>query len=125
MVRIIYLPKKAPYLNPNERKVNQRIKSNICVNRFYDHIVLFPEIDFSEANHLSKVYLPIDASTEVLSRSRCNHSVTSSRDVSKNRNPRSPHSLVHQNISCIFSKNVSDRSHHVSLQSCQMTYSYL
>ena len=35
---IIYLPKKAPYLNPNERKVNQRIKSNICANRFYDHI---------------------------------------------------------------------------------------
>jgi len=35
---IIYLPKKAPYLNPNERKVNQQIKSNICANRFYDHI---------------------------------------------------------------------------------------
>ena len=34
----IYLPKKAPYLNPNERKVNQQIKSNICANRFYDHI---------------------------------------------------------------------------------------
>jgi hypothetical protein len=29
---------KAPYLNPNERKVNQQIKSNICANRFYDHI---------------------------------------------------------------------------------------
>ena len=26
------------YLNPNERKVNQQIKSNICANRFYDHI---------------------------------------------------------------------------------------
>ena len=25
-------------LNPNERKVNQQIKSNICANRFYDHI---------------------------------------------------------------------------------------
>jgi hypothetical protein len=35
---IIYLPKKAPYLNPNERKVNQQIKSNICANRFYDYI---------------------------------------------------------------------------------------
>ncbi|HET9807992.1 MAG TPA: transposase, partial [Nitrososphaeraceae archaeon] len=29
---VIHLPKKrAPYLNPNERKVNQRIKSDICV----------------------------------------------------------------------------------------------
>ena len=37
-LNIIYLPKKAPYLNPNERKVNQRIKSNICANRFYEHI---------------------------------------------------------------------------------------
>ncbi|MFY9797456.1 MAG: hypothetical protein WAJ93_17355, partial [Candidatus Nitrosopolaris sp.] len=36
-LNIIYLPKKAPYLNPNERKVNQQIKSNICANRFYDH----------------------------------------------------------------------------------------
>ena len=35
---IIYLPKKAPYLNPNERKVNQQIKSNVCANRFYDRI---------------------------------------------------------------------------------------
>ena len=24
--------------NPNERKVNQQIKSDICANRFYDHI---------------------------------------------------------------------------------------
>ena len=24
---IVHLPKKAPYLNPNERKVNQQIKS--------------------------------------------------------------------------------------------------
>ena len=38
LTTIIYLPKKAPYLNPNERKVNQQIKSNICANRFYDHI---------------------------------------------------------------------------------------
>jgi hypothetical protein len=30
--------KKALYLNPNERKVNQQIKSKICANRFYDHI---------------------------------------------------------------------------------------
>jgi hypothetical protein len=37
-LNIIYLPKKAPYLNPNERKVNQQIKSNICANRFYDYI---------------------------------------------------------------------------------------
>ena len=35
---IIHLPKKAPYLNPNERKVNQRIKSDVCANRFYEHI---------------------------------------------------------------------------------------
>jgi len=35
---IIYLPKKAPYLNPNERKINQQIKSCVCANRFYDHI---------------------------------------------------------------------------------------
>ena len=35
---IAWAPKKAPYLNPNERKVNQQIKSNICANRFYDHI---------------------------------------------------------------------------------------
>ena len=35
---IIYLPKKSPYLNPNERKVNQQIKSYVCANRFYEHI---------------------------------------------------------------------------------------
>ena len=35
---IIHLPKKAPYLNPNERKVNERIKSDVCINRFYEHI---------------------------------------------------------------------------------------
>ena len=35
---IIYLPKKAPYLNPNERKVNQQIKSCVCANIFYDNI---------------------------------------------------------------------------------------
>ena len=35
---IIYLPKKAPYLNPNERKVNQRIKSCVCANIFYENI---------------------------------------------------------------------------------------
>jgi DDE superfamily endonuclease len=28
---IIHLPKKAPYLNPNERKVNQQIKSGRCM----------------------------------------------------------------------------------------------
>ncbi|MGA9845333.1 MAG: transposase [Nitrososphaeraceae archaeon] len=32
---IIHLPTKAPYLNPNERKVNQQIKSDVCANRFY------------------------------------------------------------------------------------------
>ena len=26
------------YLNPNERKVNQQIKSHVCANRFYEHI---------------------------------------------------------------------------------------
>ena len=35
---MIHLPKKAPYLNPNERKVNQQIKSHVCANRFYEHI---------------------------------------------------------------------------------------
>jgi hypothetical protein len=34
----IHLPKKAPYLNPNERKVNQLIKSCVCANRFYENI---------------------------------------------------------------------------------------
>jgi hypothetical protein len=24
--------------NPNERKVNERIKSDVCANRFYEHI---------------------------------------------------------------------------------------
>ena len=32
---VIHLPKRAPYLNPNERKVNQKIKSDVCANRFY------------------------------------------------------------------------------------------
>ncbi|MGD1838048.1 MAG: transposase [Nitrososphaeraceae archaeon] len=35
---IIHLPKRAPYLNPNERKVNQKIKSDICANGFYNNI---------------------------------------------------------------------------------------
>jgi len=35
---IVHLPKTAPYLNPNERKVNQQIKSHVCANRFYEHI---------------------------------------------------------------------------------------
>ena len=36
---VIHLPKKrAPYLNPNERNVNQRIKSDVCANRFYTSI---------------------------------------------------------------------------------------
>jgi len=35
---ITYLPKKAPYLNPNERKINQQIKSYVCANRFYENI---------------------------------------------------------------------------------------
>jgi hypothetical protein len=35
---IVHLPEKAPYLNPNERKVNQQIKSHVCANRFYEHI---------------------------------------------------------------------------------------
>ena len=35
---MIHLPKKAPYLNPNERKVNERIKSDVCANRFYENI---------------------------------------------------------------------------------------
>ena len=35
---VIHLPKRAPYLNPNERKVNQKIKSDLCANRFYTSI---------------------------------------------------------------------------------------
>jgi DDE superfamily endonuclease len=35
---IIHLPKKAPYMNPNERRVNQQIKSDVCANRFYQYI---------------------------------------------------------------------------------------
>lgn len=35
---VIHLPKRAPYLNPNERKVNQKIKSDVCANRFYINI---------------------------------------------------------------------------------------
>ena len=35
---VIDLPKRAPYLNPNERKVNQKIKSDVCANRFYTNI---------------------------------------------------------------------------------------
>ena len=35
---IVHLPKKVLYLNPNERKVNQQIKSDVCANRFYEHI---------------------------------------------------------------------------------------
>ncbi len=27
-----------PYLNPNERKINQKIKSDVCENRFYTNI---------------------------------------------------------------------------------------
>jgi len=35
---IIQLSKKAPYMNPNERRVNQQIKSDVCANRFYQYI---------------------------------------------------------------------------------------
>ncbi|HEY7081402.1 MAG TPA: transposase [Nitrososphaeraceae archaeon] len=35
---IIHLPKKASYLNSNERKVNQLIKSCVCVSKFYENI---------------------------------------------------------------------------------------
>ena len=35
---VIHLLKRAPYLNPNERKVNQHIKSDVCANRFYTNI---------------------------------------------------------------------------------------
>ena len=37
---IIHLPKKTPYMNPNERRVNQQIKSDVCANRFYQCIEL-------------------------------------------------------------------------------------
>ena len=35
---VIDLPKRGPYLNSNERKVNQKIKSDVCANRFYINI---------------------------------------------------------------------------------------
>ena len=35
---VIDLPERAPYLNSNERKVNQKIKSDVCANRFYTSI---------------------------------------------------------------------------------------
>lgn len=35
---VIHLPKRAPYLNPNERKVNQKIKSDVCANKFYTNV---------------------------------------------------------------------------------------
>lgn len=35
---VIRFPKRAPYLNPNERKVNHKIKSDVCANRFYINI---------------------------------------------------------------------------------------
>jgi len=42
---IIYLPKKAPYVNPNEIKVNQ---SCVCVNRFYENIDIDQKTAVSE-----------------------------------------------------------------------------
>jgi hypothetical protein len=50
---IIHLPKKAPYLNPNERKVNQQIKSDVCANRFYDHI---EEQKTAVSEYLDKIF---------------------------------------------------------------------
>jgi hypothetical protein len=50
---IIHLPKKAPYLNPNERKVNQQIKSDICANRFYEHI---EEQKTAVSEYLDKIF---------------------------------------------------------------------
>ena len=35
---VIHPPKRTPYLNPNEIKVNQHIKSDVCANRFYTNI---------------------------------------------------------------------------------------
>jgi len=35
---VIHLPKMAPNLNPNEREVNQKIKSDVCANMFYTNI---------------------------------------------------------------------------------------
>jgi len=35
---VLRLPKKAQYLNPNERQVNQKIKSDVRANRFYTNI---------------------------------------------------------------------------------------
>jgi DDE superfamily endonuclease len=50
---IIHLPKKAPYLNPNERKVNQQIKSDVCANRFYEHI---EEQKTTVSEYLDKIF---------------------------------------------------------------------
>ncbi|MFZ0510048.1 MAG: hypothetical protein WAM14_00455 [Candidatus Nitrosopolaris sp.] len=37
-MNIIHLPKKEPYMNPNERRVNQQIKSDVCAKRLYQYI---------------------------------------------------------------------------------------
>ena len=50
---VIHLPKKAPYLNPNERRINQQIKSDVCANRFYDHI---EEQKTAVSNYLDKTF---------------------------------------------------------------------
>ena len=36
----IHLPKKAPYLNPNERKVNQLITTTNSVDLYYCRLIL-------------------------------------------------------------------------------------
>jgi predicted RNA-binding protein YlxR (DUF448 family) len=38
LMTVIHLPKRSSYLNPNERKVNQKIKSDVCANSFYTSI---------------------------------------------------------------------------------------
>jgi hypothetical protein len=35
---VIYLPKRASYANSNERKINQKIKLDVCTNRIYTNI---------------------------------------------------------------------------------------
>jgi hypothetical protein len=35
---VIYLPKRASYVNSNERKINQKIKLDVCTNRICTNI---------------------------------------------------------------------------------------
>ena len=61
ILMMIHLPKKAPYLNPNERRVNQQIKLDVCANRFYDHINDFIDAGIVEFDISTKKYKSVTA----------------------------------------------------------------